>query len=270
MSVNERLSDRRTVANLPTAASLAIAVGDLCYWDNSAKVFKPATSRTDLGSLAQNQADFTPIFIGVSQDQRLSTETSTGHDSWRTIIAEGIFDITCASATWEVGDLVGIDRSSTPLNYAQQVIKVTDDHLAIGQCVLRSGGSNVTTVRAWLSAYRFGWFRVPDGQVQTVGASTAAAGSSTSDATVLPVGTATIYPTTAADGTRGVKISVADQVTGRTLYIGNGVSNQILKVYGPTGAVINGASADAAFSSVSGKGVIITCLSGSGNTWLAW
>jgi hypothetical protein len=103
-----------------------------------------------------------------------------------------------------------------------------------------------------------------------IGASTAAAGTTTSDAGGLPAGTASIYPTTAADGTKGVKINAADQTNGRVLYIGNGVSNQILKVYGPTGATINGAAADAAFSSVSGKGVIITCLNSSTNTWLAW
>lgn len=103
-----------------------------------------------------------------------------------------------------------------------------------------------------------------------VGASTAAAGSTHSDATGLPAGTAKIYPTTAADDTKGVIIDVADKVTGRMLFIGNGVSNKILKVYPPSGGVINGAAADAAFSSVSGKGVIIVCLSSSGNTWLAW
>lgn len=101
-------------------------------------------------------------------------------------------------------------------------------------------------------------------------ASTAAAGSTTSDAGVLPEGTSRVYLTTAADDTKGVRINAADQVTGRKLYIANGVSNKILKVYGPSGAVINGASADAAFSSVSGKGVVIICTSGSGNTWAAF
>ena len=102
-----------------------------------------------------------------------------------------------------------------------------------------------------------------------IGASTAAAGTTTSDATGLPAGTAPVYPTTAADGTKGVKIDVSDQVTGRLIFIGNEAA-AVLKVYGPTGAVINGGSADAAFSSVSGKGVIAVCLSGSGNTWLMW
>lgn len=121
-----------------------------------------------------------------------------------------------------------------------------------GAAVTVSGLTSLTTAKA------------------AIGASTAAAGSTTSDAGALPAGTALVYPTTAADGTKGVKINAADQVTGRMLFIGNGVSNQILKVYGPTGAAINGAAADAAFSSASGKGVIIVCLSGSGNTWLAW
>jgi predicted RecA/RadA family phage recombinase len=104
----------------------------------------------------------------------------------------------------------------------------------------------------------------------SVGASTAAAGSTYADAGALPAGTATVYPTTAADDATGVIINAADKVTGRTLLVGNGVANKILKVYGPSGAVINGGSANAAFSSASGKGVMITCLSGAGNTWLAW
>lgn len=105
---------------------------------------------------------------------------------------------------------------------------------------------------------------------RSIGASTAAAGTTTADAGVLPAGTAPVYPTTAADGTKGVRINAADQVTGRTIFIGNGVGNQILKVYAPSGGNINGLGADAAFSSASGKGVIITCLDSAGNTWLAW
>lgn len=102
----------------------------------------------------------------------------------------------------------------------------------------------------------------------SIGASTAAAGTTTADAGGLPAGTARVYPTTAADGTKGVRIDPADKVSGRMLMIGNGVSAQILKVYPPTGGTINGAATDAAFSSVSGKGVIAVCLSAASNTWL--
>lgn len=103
-----------------------------------------------------------------------------------------------------------------------------------------------------------------------IGASTAAAGSATGDAGALPAGTAVVYPTTGADDTKGVVLSAADQLTGRTVLIGNGVANKILKVYAPSGGTINGGSADAAFSSASGKGVMAVCLSGPGNTWLMW
>lgn len=107
-------------------------------------------------------------------------------------------------------------------------------------------------------------------ETDTPGASTAALGTNSGNAAVLPAATSKVYPTTAADDTVGVRIHANDKVTGRMLFIGNGVSNKILKVYAPTGGVINGAAADAAFSSASGKGVIIICLSGAGNTWLAW
>jgi hypothetical protein len=101
------------------------------------------------------------------------------------------------------------------------------------------------------------------------GASTPAAGTTTTDAGVLPAGTSSCYPTTAADGTKGVRINAADQVTGRRFLIGNGVSNQTLKVYAPSGGTINGAAADAAYVTASGKGAYVECLSGAGNTWFA-
>jgi predicted RecA/RadA family phage recombinase len=104
----------------------------------------------------------------------------------------------------------------------------------------------------------------------SVGASTIAAGADNTDAAALPAGTASVYPTTAADNDKGVIINAADKVTGRMLLIGNGVGNKTLKVYPPSGGNINGLGANAAFSSVSGKGVIIVCLSSGDNTWLAW
>lgn len=103
-----------------------------------------------------------------------------------------------------------------------------------------------------------------------IGGSTAAAGTTTSDAGELPAGTARVYPTTGADDTKGVRIHTGDKVTGRTVFIGNGVANKILNVYPPSGGTINGGSADAAFSSASGKGVIAFCADSGTNTWYAW
>ena len=104
----------------------------------------------------------------------------------------------------------------------------------------------------------------------SVGASTAAAGSTYADATAFPAGTATTYPVTGADDAKGVILDVADKVKGRLIFVANLVSNKILKVYAPAGGTINGAAANAAFSSASGKGVIIQCIDATTNAWAAW
>lgn len=149
-----------------------------------------------------------------------------------------------------------------------------------GACAVRGGNAHGSGTDGVLSvgvtntsAINIGAASIPTAitgpLVRGIGASTAAAGSAAGDAAALPAGTASIYPTTAADDTKGVILHANDQVTGRDLFIGNGVSNKILKVYPPTGGTINGAAANAAFSSASGKGVRIICLDGAGNTWLA-
>ena len=104
----------------------------------------------------------------------------------------------------------------------------------------------------------------------SVGGSTAAAGTTHADATGLPAGTASTYPVTGADDAKGVILDVADKVTGRIVMVANLVSNKILKVYPPAGGTINGAAADAGFSSVSGKGVILQCLNAATSAWAAW
>lgn len=78
-----------------------------------------------------------------------------------------------------------------------------------------------------------------------------------------------VDPTTAADGTVGVRIHANDKVLGRRLFVGNNAA-AVLKVYPPTGGTINGAGADVAFSSESGAGAWMVCTSVSSNTWLAF
>ena len=100
---------------------------------------------------------------------------------------------------------------------------VSGNQTISGTLTVSSGIANTTTLTA------------------ASGASTAAAGTTTSDAGVLPAATASFYPTTGADDAKGVRIHADDKVTGRVLFIGNGVSNKILKVYAPSGGTINGA-----------------------------
>jgi hypothetical protein len=163
MPINEvTVAERRTL-RVPFPASTAIAAGDLLWWDNSAKFAKRASARSDAGSVAANQADFAPLFIGVAGDQRLAAETSvtvvatapTG-PSDRLVVPEGIFDVTVASATFEYGDLVGVSRDATPLNTNQTLAKVANRNLAIG-FVVRREPTATTLARVFLSSYVFGW-----------------------------------------------------------------------------------------------------------------
>lgn len=163
MPIQEVLTADRRTLRVPFPASTAVSIGDLLWWDNSAKVAKPANSRTDTGSKAGNQADFAPLFLGVAADQRLAGETAvTGSTSPtgpgdRLVVPDGVFDAACASATWEYGDLVGVDRDSSPLNTNQQLVKVSNPNLAIGQVIKREPAA-VTKVRVYLNAYKYGWF----------------------------------------------------------------------------------------------------------------
>jgi hypothetical protein len=111
--------------------------------------------------------------------------------------------------------------------------------------------------------------RLRDGAVQTkvdASAATAAAGTDSTNAGVLPAGTAGIYQTSGADGTKGVRINAADAVPGRTIVVTNPVA-AVLKVYPPTGGAINAGATDAALSSTSGRSVTLTCVTAT--TWAA-
>lgn len=181
-------------------------------------------------------------------------------------------DILKASTT----DASTVDYSLSTVREATEVIALASDGSVKTNTSGTSGNQAITGTlsvsgASTLTGLVTATAGVINGGIDTraVGASTAAAGTTTADAGVLPAGTAGVYPTTAADGTKGVRINAADQVTGRAIYVGNGVSNQILKIYAPSGGAINGAAGDAAYSTASGKGALIVCLSSAGNTWLA-
>lgn len=145
MSIKEVLVDTKTTART-FPASTAVAVGDL-LWDNSGTMAK-ASAQTDQLTEPANQRLFAAKFAGVSMSQRLATETATGT---RTVSTDGVYDCTCPSTTWAVGDLVGASENAggTALE-DQQVEKVTDPTLAIGYCV--KAGTSLTTVRVRLIA----------------------------------------------------------------------------------------------------------------------
>ena len=149
MTVKNSLADNLTEL-FPAPASYALNRGDLLYWDSSSHYVKGADARTDLTTLALNQADFAPLFAGVMQDQRLSTQTDS--TSLVSVVTDGVFDCDCVSQTWEIGDLVGVARdSSGSKNFPQKLDKALTPNLAIGTIVRREA-SATTTCRVRLIA----------------------------------------------------------------------------------------------------------------------
>jgi len=109
---------------------------------------------------------------------------------------------------------------------------------------------------------------IPRIQRSQFAASIAAAGTNQATAGAL-VGGKAVYPVTGANGTVGVKLAAADAQLGNEIKIGNRVATAVLRIYPPTGGTINGASANAAFDTASGKGATLICMTAaSGGTWI--
>lgn len=103
---NNVLADNKT-QYLPVPASVAISIGDLLYWDSTNKVVKPLTSETTLASEALDQVFIAQNFAGVAADARLATDTTSGVGVDILVITDGVFEISCPSQTFHLGNLVG-------------------------------------------------------------------------------------------------------------------------------------------------------------------
>lgn len=118
--------------------SILVEKYDLMFLDTDD--VKPASSQADGGSEALNQRTFAPRFAGVSMVGVLAAETDamTKFPVATDVVAE--FD--CASATWEVGDLVTVDEDSGGTFLEdQKLVKTTDPTLAIGYCTKRAASA---------------------------------------------------------------------------------------------------------------------------------
>jgi hypothetical protein len=251
-------------------------------------VFNGDDASIDLSVLFDDDGDSVTLWSGtVASGDTLEWSVDGGFRQKTIVVVtpaiavDSVEAITPASGV-DFNGLPIIDGVPTPNSGGSQILDLTGvatgeaivnvkDNLASAFEVKQSTNSYLKVITTNGSeAVAVGQPLAPTQVQPAIGASTAAAGTTTADAGALPAGTAAVYPTTGADDAKGVRVHASDKVTGRMLFIGNGVANKILLVYPPTGGTINGAAADAAFSSASGKGVVMVCLSSGANTWLAW
>jgi hypothetical protein len=145
-----RYGDTNPVVAAVDSATV-IEIGDLVWQDTDDA--KPASDFTFAG-LNQTQDNFADkdYFLGVAMQRSRDGDT----ESIR-VATRGIFEFPCASATFELGDLIGPDDNAggTALE-DQKVIKVTDEARAIGRVAKRVASAATTVLVEITSAVMYG------------------------------------------------------------------------------------------------------------------
>lgn len=131
-----RYGDTKPVVSNDVASATVIEIGDLVLQDASdSNNPKPAS---DIGAipgthatLAAAQEAFHDEFLGVAMQRSPAGATNRVR-----VATAGVFEFACASATFALGALVGLDDNAggTALEH-QQVIAVATPNLAIGRVV---------------------------------------------------------------------------------------------------------------------------------------
>lgn len=116
-----------------------IKVGDLLYMDtDDVKPFDQFTWDT---SITVTNRKLRTRFAGVALD-----ESPSGTSDDIRVGTAGVYEFTCAAATFEIGDLVGLVKQTGNYVENRQVVKVKDPALAIGR-VYERYSSNTTVVK---------------------------------------------------------------------------------------------------------------------------
>ena len=141
-----------TTTVLPVPASTQISIGDLLYWTGT--YAQPLSSYTGNGNAVVDQASIAAAFVGVAQQGRIAAQTTAGGYpdypiNGIVIGTDLVYEASCASNTFECGDLVGIVSDGTSAAGAisdQSVVGVANENLAIGY-VIQKYSSATTSVR---------------------------------------------------------------------------------------------------------------------------
>lgn len=111
----------------PVDSATEISVGDLLYLSSGKAL--PASSLTPETTVAATQAAFSAIFLGVAMQKSVSGDTTPIR-----VATTGVFEFDIPSATYGLGDMVGIyesaDEAALP---SQKVDKVSLLAGAIGR-----------------------------------------------------------------------------------------------------------------------------------------
>jgi hypothetical protein len=198
----------QTTAVFPVASGAVISPGDLLYWNAGSSVVSPLSAKTGAGAAVLDQSDISSLFAGVALQGRIAAQTTSGYPAnpanGINVAVDCVYEADCASATFEIGDLVGVISSGAAAAAIsdQSVVAVARKNLAIGFVVARYATAT-TKVRVQLygKAHVDGNPNIGNG----IGARQNAASASLADSNVtLTVASAPIQvgvPTAARDVT---------------------------------------------------------------------
>lgn len=121
--------------------TIAVSVGDLMFYE--VDDVRPFSSITDQLTEALNQAKYAPVFAGIAGDARGLADTQVVAKF--PVITDAIAEVSCTSATFEIGDLVApVEDSGGTFLENQKVKKTTDPALAIGEVTKRYASATTT------------------------------------------------------------------------------------------------------------------------------
>ena len=118
-------------------SATVIEIGDAVWLDTND--VKPASDFTWDTNLSTTQTNFQPTFVGIAR-----SASPAGSTDLVRVQCEGHFKMASPSATYEEGELIGLDENSSSL-HNQTVEAVASAALAIGT-VVKAVGSASTEV----------------------------------------------------------------------------------------------------------------------------
>lgn len=99
-----------------------VEIGDLVFLDNDGSAYTlPASQVNDFGSIQANQAWFKCHFLGVAMQRHRASHDPLDANSIR-VATTGVFEFDCASATFDIGDLVGVAENAAGTALLNQTV----------------------------------------------------------------------------------------------------------------------------------------------------
>lgn len=123
-----RMADAKRVRRFAVDAATVIEVGDM-MWQATDDVRPPSSFPYVAGSLPRTQANFRRDFAGVAIEGKKSTDPA----GLISVATRGTFELDCPSATFEIGDRVGMEDNAGATALINQTVIALGENGSYGE-----------------------------------------------------------------------------------------------------------------------------------------